>query len=229
MKDSKKMKAAKAAAVTVAAAGVVTGTLFDTPADLVPELSADNVVEEVLDDDAGTPQEKKRSPVDRLRGWILELPEAVRMLVGLPLWAVGWVLMTGISALLGTAAVPVERIVSWICLSAILLTVFAFSVKSAFPDIPVKQILRGRNVMFMTSVALLLGLADVALPTVWIGYDFRTQLVWRIGATCLLLFVCSMALSRHKKISVEVDRELTEDEIRAEALRLADSVTPGKF
>ena len=222
MKDSKKMKAAKAAAVTVAAAGVVTGALFDTPTDLVPELNQDAPIEEVLEDDAGAPEQKKRGPVDRFRGWILELPEAVRMLVGLPLWAVGWVLMSGVSALVGTAATPVERVVSWVCLSAILLTVFAFSVKSAFPELPVKQILRGRNIFFITTVALILGLADLALPTVWTGYDFRTQLVWRVGATCLLLFVCTMALSRHSKVAVEVD--MTQEEIQEEARRLADTV-----
>lgn len=223
MKDSKKMKAAKAAAVTVAAAGVVTGTLFDTPADLVPELSADASVEEVLDEDTGAPEQKKRGPADRFRGWILDLPEAVRMLVGLPLWAVGWVLMTGVSALVGTAGAPVERVVSWVCLSAILLSVFAFSVKSAFPEIPVKQILRGRNILFLTTAALVLGLADLALPTVWTGYDFRTQLVWRIGATCLLIFVCGMALNRHGKVEVEVD--MTQEEIQAAARQLADTVT----
>lgn len=225
-KDSKRLKAAKATAVTVAAAGVVTGTLFDSPAELVPELSQDAVAEEVLDEDNGAPEQKKRGPADRLRQWLLGLPETVRMLVGVPLWAVGWVLMTGVSALVGTAAAPVERLVSWLCLSAILLTVFAFSVKSAFPDLPVKKILRPRNVLFLTVSALILGMADLALPTVWIGYDVRTQLVWRIGATCLLVFVCAMALCRHG--TVEVSRDLTEEEVRAEALRLADTVTPGK-
>ena len=112
-KDNIKLKAAKTAAVTVAAAGVVTGTLFDSPTELVPELADNPVVADLLDNSDGddAPEEKKRSgPAERLRGWVLELPEAVRMLVGLPLWAVGWVLMTGISALVGTAAAPVEQI-----------------------------------------------------------------------------------------------------------------------
>lgn len=228
VKDNKKMKAAKVAAVTVAAAGVVTGTLFDSPADLVSDMGEDAVVEETLDD-SGTPQEKKRGPADRLRIWILELPAAVRMLVGVPLWAVGWVLMTGVSALVGTAAAPLERLVSWLCLSAVLLTVFAFSVKSSFPEVPVRQILRGRNVVFISIMALILGMADLALPTVWAGYDARTQLVWRIGATCLLVFVCGMALMRHGRKASSKQRELTQEEIRAEALRLADSVTPGNY
>ena len=230
MKDSKKVKAAKAAAVTIAATGVVTGALFDSPTDLVPELGQDATVEEVLEDDDGgvTDEKQKRwGPVDRVREWVLSLPEAVRMLVGLPLWAVGWVLMTGVSALLGTAATPVERVVSWICLSAILLTVFTFSVKTAFPEVPVKELLRGRNVVFISSMALILGLADLALPTVWTNYDFRTQLVWRIGATCLLLFTCSMAFSRRQKVDVEVD--MTQEDIQAEAKRLADTVTSVKF
>lgn len=228
MKNSKKMKAAKVAAVTVAAAGVVTGALFDSPAELVPELDQDSAVEEVLED-SGVPGEKKRGPVDRLRHWLLRLPAAVRMLVGVPLWSIGWVLMTGVSALVGTAASPVERLVSWLCLSAILLTVFAFSVKSAFPSVPVRQILRGRNVVLISGVALILGLADLALPAVWSGYDARTQLVWRIGATCLLVFACGAALKRCGKAEASKPKALTEEEIRAEALRLADTVSPRSY
>lgn len=227
MRDSKKMKAAKAAAVTAAAAGIMTGALFDTPADLLPDLVSDSAVEETAED-SGAPQEKRRGPAERLRGWILDLPAAVRMLVGLPLWCIGWVLMTGISALVGTAAVPMERIVSWICLSAILLAVFTLSVKSAFPKVPVREILRGRNVLFLTVTALLLGLADLALPTVWAGYNIRTQIVWRVGAGCVLLFACVMTLAHHGK-KVAQSRELTQEEIRDAARRLADTITPGSF
>ena len=227
MKDSKKMKAAKAAAVTAAAAGIVTGALFDTPADLLPELTSDAAVEETVED-SGTPQDKKRTPGDRARAWVLGLPAAVRMLVGLPLWCIGWVLMTGVSALVGTAAIPVERVISWLCLSVILLAVFGFSVKSAFPQLQVREILRGRNVFFLTVTALILGLADLAIPTVWTGYGIRTQIVWRLGATCVLLFVCTTALSHHGKKAAE-PRELTQEEIRDAARRLADTVTPGRY
>ena len=236
----RKDKAARAAAVTVAATGIVTGTLFDTPSELLPDLTQDATVEEILDDgddgSAISQNEKKRSGVQqRMRTWVLSLPAAVRMLVVLPLWAVGWVIMSGVSALVGTVAAPMARIISWLCLSLILLAVFGFSVKAAFPKLPVRKILRPRNLLFLSGVALLLGLADLAVPTVWTGYNAATQIVWRIGATCLLAVACGGALVHYGKQykeeipQLEAPRELTQEEIQETARRLADTVTPGKF
>ena len=134
----------------------------------------------------------------------------------------------GLTALLGGAAPVVERLVSWLCLSLVLLAVFAASVKAALPDLPLKEILRPRNVAFIAILALMLGLADMVLPTVWQGYDARTQLVWRVGATCLLAFVCCAALSRHgKKPAAAAEPPRSQrTEVEKAAMALADSVCP---
>ena len=67
----KKKTAAAAALAAAAAAGMVTGALFDSPADLLAE--PDAVVEtQADDDDAGAPdeEERQRTPVQRLRQWV---------------------------------------------------------------------------------------------------------------------------------------------------------------
>ena len=228
----KKKAAALAEVTTAAAAGMVTGALFDSPADLLNQPEPDDIVE-FTDDDGQEETEqsgKQRLALSvRLRKWILNLPEAVRMLVVIPLWVVGWVLLNAVSVLWMGAAPVLERAISWLCLSLVLLVVFAAGVKTALPHVPLKQILRPRNILFILTVTLLLGLADLALPSVWQSYNAATQLVWRIGATCLLAFVCVTALSRHGTVTVEVPRQLTETEIRQQALELADSVHDPKY
>ena len=231
---NKRKKAAVAAVTTAAAAGMVTGALFDTPAELMNAPEPDPVVEFLSDDGDGTGAEETRrsAPVSRVKNWIWSLPAAVRLLVGVPLWALGWVLLSALSLLWGGAAPVVERLLSWLCLSLVLLAVFAVSVKAALPDLPLKEILRPRNVVFILGTALLLGLADLVLPTVWQGYDARTQLVWRVGATCLLAFVCCAALSRHgtrpaaKQETASKAPQRTE--VERAAMALADSVCPKK-
>ena len=231
---NKRKKAAVAAVTTAAAAGMVTGALFDTPAELMNAPEPDAVVEFLPDDGDGTGAEETRrsAPVSRVKNWIWSLPAAVRLLVGVPLWALGWVLLSALSLLWGGAAPVVERLLSWLCLSLVLLAVFAVSVKAALPDLPLKEILRPRNVVFILGTALLLGLADLVLPTVWQGYDARTQLVWRVGATCLLAFVCCAALSRHgtcpsaKQETAFKAPQRTE--VERAAMALADSVCPKK-
>ena len=92
-----KKKAAAAAAVAVAAAaGMVTGTVFDNPTDLMQEPAA-VVSAQGEDDDCTAPEERQKGPSARIREWVLSLPAAVRMLVGVPLWCLGWVLRTGLS------------------------------------------------------------------------------------------------------------------------------------
>ena len=119
-----------------------------------------------------------------------------------------------------------------LCLSLVLLVVFAVSVKAALPDLPLKEILRPGTVVFILAAALVLGLADLVLPTVWQGYDARTQLVWRAGATCLLAFVCCAALSRQGTSPVNKADAAPEKPRRTEveqaAMALADSVCPPK-
>lgn len=231
---NKRKKAAVAALTTAAAAGMVTGALFDTPAELMNASEPDAVVEVLPDDGDGTGAEETRrtAPASRVKNWIWSLPAAVRLLVGVPLWALGWVLLSALSLLWGGAAPVVERLLIWLCLSLVLLVVFAVSVKAALPDLPLKEILRPGTVLFILAAALVLGLADLVLPTVWQGYDARTQLVWRAGATCLLAFVCCAALSRHGTGSANKAEATPEKPRRTEveqaAMALADSVCPPK-
>ena len=230
-------KAAAAAAVTAAAvAGMVTGTVFENPADLMQDPNPIVSTQQAADDDgdAAASEERQRAPATRVREWVLRLPAAVRMLVGVPLWALGWVLLTGLSTLWASALSPVvSRLLGWLCLAIILIAVFAASVKAAFPALPLRKILRPRNVVFLLTVTALLALADLALPTVWEGYDLITQTVWRVGATCLLAFSCCAALGRNRKRGEprrtpeeRTPEERTPEEIREIARQLADSVSP---
>lgn len=238
MKEESKKKATKATAATVAAAGLFTGALFDGPTDLLPEIQDNAVVEELLDafggsedEDESAPRERRWGPLAKVRDQIMTWPAAVRMLVALPLWSVGWVLTTGLSALIGTVSLPAARVASWICMALVFLFTYGLSVKCAFPEIPMRKILRFRNLLFLLVVAVLLGAADLALPAVWTGYNISTQIVWRVGGTCLLAVSCTMALHRYSKAkkalsAAERNRELTEAEIQAAARQLADSVCP---
>ena len=227
-----KKKAAVAVVTTAAAASMVTGALFDSPAELINYSEPDDIVEmnegeEQEESEQGGKQRAARAA--RLRSWILDLPEAVRMLVVVPMWIVGWVLLNAVSVFWIGAAPVLERAISWLCLSLVLLVVLAVGVKTALPHVPMKQILRPRNILFVLVVTLVLGLADLALPSVWQDYNAATQLVWRIGATCLLGVMCAAALSRHGTVTVEVPCQLTEEEVRSRALELADSVQDPKY
>ena len=226
----KKQKAAAAALAAAAAAGVVTGAVIDRPTDLMADTP---FAVEAQDDDAEATavEQKKNGVTARIRAWVLGLPAAVRMLVGVPLWCLGWVLTTGLSTFWASSMTPLTvRLLGWLCLAAIILVVYALSVKAAFPKVPFKRILRFRNVAFLLGLTALLAAADLALPTVWNGYNAISQIVWRVGATCLLVFSCGFALKRQgrqaeKQIAAAPQRTAIEEEAR----RLADTVCPPRY
>lgn len=229
----KKREKAAAAAVTVAAAaGMVTGALFDSPADLLVQPDAVTAAVQAVgeDDDTGAPMEKQRGIAARLRAWVLRLPAAVRMLVGVPLWCAGWVLLNAFSVFSGGTGLG--RIVHWLCLTLVLLAVFAISVKAAFPSLPFRRILRRRNLLLLLLATIVLALADLALPAVWQGYDAVAKTVWRAGAACILVFLCCGVLGRYSRVRQEAAARpavMTEAQIRETARRLADSVAPREW
>ena len=223
----KRQKAAAAALGALAAAGLVTGAAIDSPAQLTEE-NPIIVVEEDAEEESFYPAQLKRKGLSAARQWILGLPPAVRMLVAVPLWCVGWVLETGAAALfLGSSAAPLQHLLGWLCMGLILLVVFMTATKCAFPKCPIKKILRLRNFLLPFVAAVVLGAADMALPTVWRGYDVTTRIIWRVGSLCLLAWLCSAELKVQGKYYTEVKEKVSQrTAVEQEAWHLADTVCP---
>lgn len=193
--------------------------------DLVPEIAV--TAEQQADDDDAAVAEQRKSPSARVRQWVLGLPAAVRMLVAVPLWCFGWVLMSAASLLWVGASPWLARLLSWGCLAVLLLVVFACSVKAAFPEVPLRKILRPGNVLFLLLASALLCAADLALPTMWKGYNTVSRTVWRVGAAALLAFLCCTELRHQGKRASQKRQTAPVSErtaIELEAMRLADTV-----
>ena len=225
----KLQKAAAAVLGTLAAAGLVTGASIDSPA-LLAEEDPIIVIEEEVDESDPKPVQLKKRGLAAAKQWILSLPAAVRMLVAIPLWCIGWVVETGVSALfLGPSASILRHLIGWLCMGLILLVAFMTSTKCAFPKCPVGKILRLRNFLLPLLAAVVLGAADMALPTVWKSYDMATQIVWRVGSACLLAYLCATELKfQGKRYAVPVEEPAVSQRtyVEQEAWRLAETVCP---
>ena len=223
----KRQKAAAAVLGTLAAAGLVTGAAIDSPAQLAEE-DPIIVIEEEADESDSKPVQLKKRGLAAARQWSLSLPAAVRMLVAIPLWCIGWVVETGAVALLmGPSATILQQLLGWLCMGLILLVVFMTATKCAFPKCPVRKILRLRNFLLPFLAAVVLGAADMALPTVWESYNMVTRIVWRVGSACLLAYLCAAELKiqgKHYAVSVEDSAVSERTYVEQEAWRLAETV-----
>lgn len=221
---NRKRKAAAAAAVTaVAAAGVMTHAAFDSPVDLTPEAA------EALHWDQGDQdgqEAEQKGPLAKLRLRVLTLPAAVRMLVGVPLWLLGGVLLSAVSVFWAGTAPVLAGLVNWLCLALVLLGVFAASAKAAFPKVSVRRLLRLRNAALLLTLGTVFWAADLALPTVWDGYSLTTGTVWRVGAACALALVCGLELKHQGRQAAKAVPAADRTEVERAALALADTVCP---
>jgi len=258
--DKMKNKGAAATAATVAAAGVLIGGAFETPADILKNddaaLAPPPIVETLTaetepdggddgDETVADEQEEKRKGGvrERTREFVLRLPLALRACVALPLWGVGWAIIS-LAALLWTGVVsPVGgAILKWVLLALVILSAIMITVKTVFPKTPIKKILNKYTLLWVLGGSTLLCAADVALqyfcPEAPRLYD-----IFRLAASLSLLIAALVPVLRRlrrEKRTEEIEEaeaaeaaldeeeeesaEEAERRVEREILELADSV-----
>ena len=202
----RKRAAAVAAVAIVTAASVTAGSLFQSPDAQLPDDAAPSMVCQLDDSgsddggDAGCEEEDEEETKRGLSEWILRLPLAVRLLVVLPLWAFGSVLLAVGGALWPLLSPVLGRLVCFLLLMAALCLSFALSAKSVFPDLKLSKLFCRRTI-----VALLLGAAalmcvDTICSAVWDGYEQTRNAALSVGFLLVLSgTLLPFALREHRR------------------------------
>lgn len=191
---------------------LLTGLAFSSPADIVDEQTAanyrpapvvmdiDDVISAPVDDSEDDADEQKSSRggfFARFRQAILTMPQSVRVVIVLPLWVVGTALLTAISFLWNVIfASPFGAFIASLAAGfAILTGLFTATAKALFPDIPIRKLLCGRNLIILGITALLLSLIDAAAPLYWHQYPLAAALV-KIAAGGTVIGILSVRANR---------------------------------
>lgn len=235
-KKSWKKKAAVGAVCAAASTGILVGSTFDSPGDLLPDVDAISITAQA-DDDGGMvtgddEDEEKGRKGSPLRRWILGLPLGVRSCVCVPLWCIGTGLLYLLGLLYQAALTPLgSTILSWVLAAAMVLAVFCITAKAMFPDVPLKKLLRPRHFIWLLGGMFLLGVADVVLPHYWADWPTVGKLLRLIGTAVLTGTACLGLWRIGKRLqkkpapeSVPVSDPRTE--VEKQAMALADSVCP---
>lgn len=238
MAKDRKKQAALTAAGLVAAAGVVLGSAFADPVDLLqPDAQVSPTAGDLLDDggDDGDSGDELRG-AKRLRAQartgvreaVLSLPAWVRAAAAFPLWCLGWAILQ-LAALAWSFLSPVASVaVKWVLTALVLLGVLAVSAKLACPELPLRKIFRKRTFGLILLLLGLFGALDAVLPLLWEDYACVSPLLHLLGGG-LTLTVPLVALLRRRRREERVPDlppETEEERIRRVARELADSVCP---
>jgi hypothetical protein len=191
--DSKTTKTVKrAAAGTVAAVSLLVNTAVADPEVLLgsgkePAQDPSHVyvvdgIEErryILE----TEQDEPFTLRERICLRVQSLPLPVRVLVLLPLWGIGEVLITLLTALIQS---PAGRIALHFLLeAALLIGLFALIWKLLFPHVPLRKLFSRKNLPWLIAGALVITAADALL-----GYYWEPWKIWRV----ILLAVTGLAV-----------------------------------
>ncbi len=204
--NRKKLKKA-AVAVTLTAA-VMVGSLFSGPDEITggaaPEiLSPEPIVMDIASFDAAEPAEEEPAPEeakkqgvrDRIRAALLAMPYWARIVILVPLWALGYAILLG-GSFLKTALAPFAGVLLSASLGiAVMVGLFAVTAKSLFPDMPWRKILSKGNLIALICCGAALAAADVIVPRYYSGYPYVAAAVKLAAA----LAVVNVLLARLRK------------------------------
>ena len=186
---------AKGVTTSLVVLSLLAGLAFSSPADITQDqvsaanykptpvvLDVDEFVNTPVDDDDEDGDEQKSVKLSftaRFRQAILSLPQSVRMLLVVPLWAVGTAILTVISFLWNILfASPLGAFIASLAMGfAIMLGLLTVTTKALFPDVPIRKILCRRNVIIVGCLALALSCFDAVAPVYWHSYPLAAALL----------------------------------------------------
>ena len=184
--------------------GIITGSVFDSPAEIFEEenrkISEPAAYVQVLEDgiDIDTEDEltdnssrKRRKLGTGIRNIILKLPLWARALFVFPLWIIGSAVLWFLSNLwAGAQGFLTGVFLPWLCLIAAAALIIYGICKVLFPDIKLKDVFYKRNTFIFLISSLVLLILDFVLPI--FGADDYSRYIRFAGP---LLLVCSIVLT----------------------------------
>ena len=218
------------------AASVVTGSLFETPAALLPEDGAPSIVynmntglDGAEDDDAGMNEDESEETRKRggiravLRQRILRLPLVVRLLAILPLWALGTVILAAAGAVWPLLSPVLGKVAGFALVLGLLIGAFVLAAKAVFPDLPVKKLLSRRNLAALLLSAAALSVADAVLGVAWADYEQAEDIVLSVGFfIALSCATVPFALREQKRRMEEAAAERARETAKPSTLLFTD-------
>lgn len=204
--NRKKLK--KTAVALTLTAAVMVGSLFSGPDEITggaaPEIfSPEPVVMDISAFDAQEPAEEEPAPEEakksgikaRLKAALMALPYWARVVILVPLWALGYVILLG-GSFLKTALTPFAgAFLSAAIGIAVMAALFGITAKSLFPGLPWRKIFSKGNLIALAVCGAALAAADVIVPQYYKGYPYVAAAV-KLAAS---LIVCNVLLARLKK------------------------------
>jgi hypothetical protein len=189
--SSLKKRVSALVAGSVAAASIVTASLFGSGAELLFSKS-DAPTEDAggalisLGKRPGETAAASSSPSHSLRAFMLRQNPFVRGLLLLPLWMLGQALIALITQLCAAFSPVGKWLLLFLLNALVFLLIMLFAYHLIFPDKPLKSLFKKRTLLFLAGSALLLTVVDRVLTAYLPQYQLISFLIKAVLALILL-------------------------------------------
>ena len=209
-KDIKKKALGAAAAITTSTAVLVNG-VFGSPEEMLnlqneahkPAIVHYVEEESAPEDEDFEEEEEEEGPLslrERFRRWVWSWPFALRVLIGLPLWAGGWGICQ-LAQLLWTLLGPVFKVIgSILTLGAVLAGVMGLAGRALFPELPLREVFKKSRLMGLGISAAILEILLHFLPLISKDLQPYAGLIRFLGGALILTgLLLSMWVTKERR------------------------------
>ena len=176
--SNNKKKAAVVSIATAASLGVLLSNTFNSPKDLVNN----RLIDEQREDISKIDYEKSRKADAKLQ-WLEKVPVSIRTCIGIPLWALGNLILSVLTPLWTLAGQPLlQFVLSWLVTAAVVMCVITLAAKILFPEMPLKKLINKKSIVYSLVGTLVYLIVDKVLAITWKGYrSFKFTLRFVFG------------------------------------------------
>ena len=190
--------AEKAAVIAATGASVVVGSMYATPDELMhpkPLVMIDPASNDTIDET--DVENQKKTLTQMIKQWLSSLPEWVRVTIGLPLWFIGWIIITV------CRSIYLKTNFVWLLIAGIVLFVVLTLVgKIMFPKIPLKKFVNKYTVSILLITVTFMTICDYIFPKLWDEYETYSRYV--VLFTVTISVACAISQYHHEFYSTQL-------------------------
>ena len=190
--DRKKVRLGIAIGLT--SLSVLLGSVFDSSKDLLEDLPQEpGLMTETVNDLSKDSLEKrslKQKAGISIRNVIYKIPVKIRVVLFLPLWLLGNLVLIGAELLYRTLLAPIgSLILGFILQTLLLLGIAGICIKLMFPDLPWSKIFNRKLILLVVAGSVFMSACDFVMPMIWDKYVLYRRLSRLIIGLIVILII----------------------------------------
>lgn len=200
MKKNNDKKVVLAFSTLIASFGLFVASAFSSPTDLLENVRNDN------DDDHNLIVEQAIKET-KTKSFVESIPYLIRVLIGIPLWFIGTVLIKLVTKLFKILLTPIIKfILMWLLLFVALFVVTLIILKILFPDKSLKELISKKMIISLLCSSLAINIIDFVFARIFENYHtYRFLVIFILGLISIVIVIVPLLIKESRRPKLIID------------------------